>query len=71
MRPPLSTFLRDPLARELTVAIAIKLLVIAAIFYAFFDGRASQPEADAVAARLANPGPSTQSQPPAESAHAD
>ena len=49
------TFLQHPLAREITLAIVIKLLVIAAIFYAFFDGRALQPDADAVAERLANP----------------
>jgi len=49
------SFLHRPLAREMTLAIVIKLLVIVAIFYAFFDGRAVRPDADAVAERLANP----------------
>ena len=55
MKNIMPTFLQHPLAREIALAIAIKLLVIAAIFYAFFDGRALQPDADAVAERLANP----------------
>ena len=55
MKKAMPTFLQHPLAREITLAIVIKLLVIAAIFYAFFDGRALQPDADAVAERLANP----------------
>lgn len=53
MRKPLPSFLQHPLAREITLAIVVKLLVIVAIFYAFFDGRAVHP--DAVAERLANP----------------
>ncbi|MBI3431988.1 MAG: hypothetical protein HY018_07255 [Hydrogenophilales bacterium] len=65
------TFLQHRLAREVTLAIAIKLLVIAAIYYAFFDGRALHPDADAVAERLANPNQATQSQPPSGSSHAD
>lgn len=71
MKPPLPTFLQHRLAREVTLAIAIKLLVIAAIYYAFFDGHALHPDADAVAERLANPNPPTQSQSPARSSHAD
>jgi hypothetical protein len=55
MRKPMPAFLQHPLAREIALAIAIKLLVIAAIFYAFFDGRAVHPDADAVAERLTNP----------------
>jgi hypothetical protein len=51
----MSSFLQHPLAREITLAIVIKLLVIVAIFYAFFDGQAVRPDADAVAERLANP----------------
>lgn len=71
MKPPMPTFLHHPLAREITLAIVIKLLVIAAIFYAFFDGHTLHPDADAVAERLANPNLPTQSQPPSRSAHAD
>jgi hypothetical protein len=55
MRKPMPTFLQHPFAREITVAVIIKLLVIVAIFYAFFSGHAIHPDADAVAARLANP----------------
>ena len=71
MKPPLPAFLQHRLAREVTLAIAIKLLVIAAIYYAFFDGHALHPDADAVAERLANPNPPIQSQPPSRSSHAD
>lgn len=71
MKPPMPTFLHHPLAREITLAIVIKLLVIAAIFYAFFDGHTLHPDADAVAERLANPNLPTQSQPPSRSSHAD
>lgn len=52
MKPFLPTFLQRPLAKEITLAILVKLAVIAAIFYAFFDGRALHPDADAMAARL-------------------
>ncbi len=69
MKPPMPDFLQHPLAREIAVAIAIKLLVIAAIFYAFFDGCAPHPDAGAVAERLANPHPPVQS--PPGSSHAD
>jgi hypothetical protein len=55
MKRSLPDFLQHPLAREISLAIVIKLLVIVAIFYAFFDGRALHPDADAVAERLANP----------------
>ena len=55
MRKPLPSFLQHPLAREVALAVVIELLVIVAIFYAFFDGRAVHPDADAVAERLANP----------------
>ena len=71
MKPPMPAFLQHPLAREITLAIAIKLALIAAIFYAFFDGRALHPDADAVAERLANPHPPVQSQHPSGSDHAD
>lgn len=71
MKPPMPTFLQHRLAREVTLAIAIKLLVIAAIYYAFFDGHALHPDADAVAERLANPNLASQSQPPSRSSHAD
>ena len=54
MRKPLPSFLQHPLAREVALAVVIKLLVIVAIFYVFFDGRAVHPDADAVAERLAN-----------------
>lgn len=55
IKKSLPRFLRHPLAREISLAIVIKLLVIAAIFYAFFDGRGLRPDADMVAERLANP----------------
>ncbi|MEW6120779.1 MAG: cytochrome oxidase putative small subunit CydP [Pseudomonadota bacterium] len=70
MKTPLPDFLHHRLAREIALAIAIKLTVIAGIFYAFFDGRALNPDADSVADRIANP--QQQSQPTApRSAHAD
>ena len=55
MRKPMPSFLQHPLAREITLAIVVKLLVIVAIFYAFFDGKTVRPDADAVAEHLANP----------------
>jgi len=54
MKKSMPDFLLHPLAREISLAIVIKLLVIVALFYAFFDGRAVHPDADAVAERLAN-----------------
>jgi len=71
MSKPMPDFLQHPLAREIALAIAIKLILIATIFYAFFDGHALHPDADAVAERLANPYPPAQSQPPSGSDHAD
>ncbi len=47
-------FLKHPLGKEIALAITIKLLVIVAIFYAFFDGRAVDTDADSVADRLVN-----------------
>jgi hypothetical protein len=55
MKKAMPAFLHHPLAREITLAIVIKLLVIVAIFYAFFSGHAIHPDADAVAERLADP----------------
>lgn len=55
MNKHLPAFLQHPLAREIALAIAIKLVVIVAIFYAFFDGRALRTDAGVVADRLANP----------------
>lgn len=52
---PVPAFLHQPLAREIALALVIKLLVIVAIFYAFFDGRAVHPDANAVAERLVSP----------------
>lgn len=71
MKSPMPTFLHHPLAKEISLAIVIKLVVIAAIFYAFFDGHALHPDADAVAQRLANPEHATPSQASSESPHAD
>ncbi len=71
MKKAMPTFLQHPLAREITVAIVIKLLVIVAIFYAFFNGQASHPDADAIAERLASPHQPAQSQPSSRSSHAD
>jgi hypothetical protein len=53
-KKPMPEFLYHPLAREIALAIVIKLLVIVALFYAFFDGRAVQHDADSVADRLVN-----------------
>lgn len=55
MKFALPAFLHRPLAREIAIAIAVKLVVIVAIYYAFFDGRAVPTDPDAVAERLANP----------------
>ena len=55
MNKHLPTFLRHPLAREIALAIVIKLAVIVGIFFAFFEGQALHPDADAVAERLATP----------------
>ncbi len=55
MKKSMPEFLHHPLAREIALAVVIKLLLIVAIFYAFFDGRVLHPDADAVAARLADP----------------
>lgn len=55
MRKPMPAFLQHPLAREIALAIAVKLVLIAAIFYAFFDGRLVRTDAAAVAEQLANP----------------
>jgi hypothetical protein len=57
MKPSLPDFLRDRLGREITIALVIKLAVIAALFYAFFDGQSVQTDPDAVAERLINPHP--------------
>jgi hypothetical protein len=55
MNKHLSAFLQHQLAREIAVAIVIKLAVITGLFFAFFDGRAVLTDADAVAERLATP----------------
>ena len=71
MKLILPVFLHHPLAREISLAIVIKLLVIVAIFYAFFAGQAPHPDADAVAERLANSTQPVQSKPSLGSSHAD
>jgi hypothetical protein len=55
MNKHLPLFLQHPLAREIALAIVIKLAVIVAIFFAFFDGQSVSTDAEAVADRLANP----------------
>lgn len=55
MNKHLPAFLQHPLAREIALAIVIKLAVIAGLFFAFFDGRAVLTDADTVAERLAAP----------------
>jgi hypothetical protein len=57
MKKPMPDFLHHPLAREITLAVVIKLLVIAALFYAFFDGRTTPPDADSVADHVVNSQP--------------
>jgi hypothetical protein len=54
MKKAMPTFLQHPLAREITAAVVIKLLVIVAIFYAFFSGHATHPDANAVAEHLSD-----------------
>ena len=71
MRSVMPTFLQHPLAREIALAVAIKLVLIAAIFFAFFDGRTVHTDADTVADRLANPHPTAQPEPPSGRSHAD
>lgn len=51
----LPAFLHHRLAREISLALVIKLAVIAALFYAFFDGRSLPTDAEVVADRLASP----------------
>jgi hypothetical protein len=41
-----------PLTREIVLALVIKIAIIAALYVAFFDGQAIDPDADGVAARL-------------------
>jgi hypothetical protein len=55
MKLPRPEFLQHPLAREITLAVVVKLVVIAALFYAFFNGRTVHTDPDAVARRLADP----------------
>lgn len=55
MNKHLPLFLQHSLAREIALTIVIKLAVIVAIFFAFFDGQSVSTDAEAVANRLANP----------------
>ena len=55
MNKNLPAFLQHPLAREIALAIVIKLAVITGLFFAFFDGRAVPTDAATVAERLATP----------------
>ena len=55
----LPTFLQHPLAREITLAIVIKLAVIVGLFFAFFDGRTVPTTPDVIAERLAGQQPTT------------
>ncbi len=58
MRKLTPSFLQHPLAREIALAIAIKLVLVVAIFYAFFDGRSVHPDAAAVGEHLTSTRPS-------------
>jgi hypothetical protein len=69
MNKHLPTFLQHPLAREITLAIVIKLAVIMGLFFAFFDGRAVPTNADVIAERLAGHQQTTPHSP--GNAHAD
>lgn len=71
MRKPMPAFLQHPLAREIALAIAIKLVLLAAIFYAFFAGHGVRTDADSVAERLANPQHVAHSPSTSGSSHAD
>ena len=55
MKKSVPAFLQHPFAREITAAVVIKLLLIVAIFYAFFSGHAIHPDANAVAEHLSDP----------------
>lgn len=46
--------LRHPLAKELAVAVAVKLAIVTALYFAFFSGGEPQPSAEAVARHLVN-----------------
>lgn len=55
MNKHLPEFLQHPLAREIALAIVIKLALITGLFFAFFDGRAVPTDPAVVAERLAAP----------------
>jgi hypothetical protein len=42
----------NPLAREIAVALVVKLALIVGLYFAFFSGGSPQPGADAVARHL-------------------
>jgi hypothetical protein len=43
---------RNPLVREITVALVVKLAIIVGLYFAFFSGNSPQAGADAVARHL-------------------
>ncbi|MFN3750878.1 MAG: cytochrome oxidase putative small subunit CydP [Thiobacillus sp.] len=59
MNMQLPAFLQHPLAREIALAIVIKLVVIGVLFFAFFDGHAVPTDPAAVAERLIASPPSS------------
>ena len=44
---------RNPLRREITLALVVKLAILVALYFAFFSGSGPQPGADEVARHLA------------------
>lgn len=51
------SFLRNPLAKEIALALVIKALAIALIFHLFFSDQSIQPDAASVAEHLTRSGP--------------
>jgi hypothetical protein len=64
-------FLHHPLAREIALVIAVKLALIAVIFYAFFAGRAVPTDPASVADRLVNSSSAPHPHSTSGSSHAD
>lgn len=71
MRRPMPAFLHHPFAREIALAIAIKLVLITAIFYAFFAGHSVPTDPESVADRLVKPQHLAPPQSTSGSSHAD
>lgn len=71
MKKPLPAFLQHRFAKEIAAAIAVKLVLIAAIFYAFFAGHAVPTDPASVADRLLKPSSAPPTHSTSGSSHAD